>query len=103
MPLILQLFDISKFFDREVLVDGMNSLYNCDIVGKLYRLIFELNRTTNLRVQTGVGTSRAIKVGPNITQGSVGGALISAVNLDHTVNQYFSKSDHEISFIDLRL
>ena len=70
----------------------MNSLYNCEIVGKLYRLIFELNRTTNLKVQTGAGTSRAILVGPNITQGSVGGALISLVNVDHTVSQYFSRS-----------
>ena len=103
IPLILQLFDISKFFDREVLVDGMNSLHNCDIVGKLYRMIFELNRTTNLRVQTGVGISRAIQVGPNITQGSVGGGLISSVNLDHTINQYFSRSEHEISFVDQRL
>jgi hypothetical protein len=30
-PLILQLYDISKFFDRENLQDGMNTLYNCGI------------------------------------------------------------------------
>ena len=42
-PLILQLFDISKFVDQEISKDGMDSLYNCGIQGKLYRLIFFLS------------------------------------------------------------
>ena len=39
-PLVLQLFDISKFFDREMLKDGMDALYNSGVKGKLYRLIY---------------------------------------------------------------
>ena len=39
-PLVLQLFDISKFVDREMLKDGMDALYSCGIQGKLYRIIF---------------------------------------------------------------
>ena len=39
----------------------------------------------------------------NIAQGSIGGALISSVNLDKTVNQHFKKSQHEISYVDLRI
>ena len=42
----VQFFDISKFFDREFLGDGMNELYKCSITGKLYRLIFLLNKDT---------------------------------------------------------
>ena len=103
VPLILQLFDISKFFDRENLQDGMNTLYNCGIKGKLYRLIYELNRKTILKVKTGVGLSKSAELGENITQGSVGGALFSTVNLDYSMNNHFKKSSHEISYSQLRL
>ena len=35
IPLILQFFDISKFFDKESLKDGMNTIYKAGISGKL--------------------------------------------------------------------
>ena len=103
VPLIIQLYDISKFFDRENLKDGLNALYNCGVKGKLYRLIYELNRKTQLKVKTGVGLSKTAILGENITQGSIGGALISTVNLDFTVDMHFKKSMHEISYSDARL
>ena len=103
IPIIIQLFDISKFFDRENLKDGLNALYNCGIHGKLYRLIFELNKKTVLKVKTGVGLSKSTELGENITQGSIGGALISTVNLDYTVNNQFKNSNHEISYSDTKI
>ena len=103
IPLLVQLYDISKFFDRENLKDGLNALYNCGINGKLYRLVYELNRKTCLKVKTGVGMSNTTDLGENITQGSIGGALISTVNLDYTVNLHFQKSEHEISYGDTKL
>ena len=53
-PIILQLYDISKFFDREMLTDGMDSLYSAGVNGKVYRLIYELNKSTVLSISTGV-------------------------------------------------
>ena len=103
IAIIIQLFDISKFFDRENLQDGMNTLYQCGIKGKLYRLIYELNRKTSLKVKTGVGLSESAVLGENITQGSIGGALFSTVNLDYSVNNHFQKSEHEISYSNVRL
>ena len=44
LTILIQFYDISKFFDRESLRDGMNSIYNCGIKGKLYRLIFNRNK-----------------------------------------------------------
>ena len=49
---IVQLYDIQKLFDREMLRDCMDSLYNCGIKGKLYRLFFEMNKQTNIKVRT---------------------------------------------------
>ena len=103
IPIIIQLYDISNFFDRENLKDGLNALYNCGINGKLYRLIFELNRRTSLKVKTGVGLSTSTELGENITQGSIGGALISTVNLDYTVDIHFKKSRHELSYSSTKL
>ena len=60
-PLVLQLFDISKFFDREMLKDGMDALYSCGIQGKLYRMIFEMNRSTVLSIKTGCGITQPVK------------------------------------------
>ena len=67
----------------------MIALYNSGVKVKLYRLIFELNKKTVLKVQTGVGMTDAAEIGENITQGSIGGALVSTANIDFTVNNHF--------------
>ena len=81
----------------------MNALYNSGIKGKIYRLIFELNKKTVLKVQTGVGMTDAAEIGENITQGSIGGALVSTANIDFTVNNHFKSSHYEISYSGKRL
>jgi hypothetical protein len=43
-PLILQWFDLQKYFDSENLNDALNSLYHCGIKGKEYNLIYEVNK-----------------------------------------------------------
>ena len=103
ITLILELYDLSKFFDTENLQDGMNTLYNYGITGKLYRLIFEMNKKTVLKVKTGVGLFTATELNENIAQGSIGGALISTGNLDYTVNCQFKSSRYELSYSDIRL
>ena len=62
-----------------------------------------MNKKTVLRVKTGVGLSKSVELGDNITQGSIGGALMSTVNLDYSVNHHFKESQHEISYCDVRL
>ena len=46
--LVLQIRDLSKYFDSESLVDCMNEIYTCGIHGKLYRLLYNLKRNTKL-------------------------------------------------------
>ena len=101
--LILQLYDISKFFDREMLMDCMDAMYNNGIKGKLYRLFYEMNRNTRIRVRTAVGTSSSEETGEGVGQGTLDGAIISACSIDNTVNNFFSKSNHEISYGDVNL
>ena len=69
--LILSLFDMSKFFDREHLQDCMGELYQHSVKGKLYRLIYNMNKDTNIRVKTPVGYSDYTDVVETLGQGKM--------------------------------
>ena len=101
--LILQLYDISKFFDREMLRDCMDTLYNNGIRGKLYRLIYEMNRDTRIKVRTAVGVTNEVSTGEGVGQGTLDGAIVSACSIDYSVNNFFKKSMYEISYGELNL
>ena len=102
-PIIVQLYDISKFFDREMLRDCMDTLYNNGIKGKLYRLIYEMNRETRIKVRTAVGITSEQNTGEGVGQGTLDGAIISACSIDYSVDKFFSKSSQEISYGELSL
>ena len=70
MMIMLQAFDISKFFDKEVLEDVMNTLHELGIDGKAYRTFYKLNKNTNIRVRTGVVYTEWSDEGPMIGQGT---------------------------------
>ena len=103
LPLYIQIFDISKYFDKEILKDAMDTLYRCGIRGKMYRLWYELNRDSQIRVKTAAGMTKIKAIGENVTQGSIGGAILSSSNLDKTLTAYFSGSDSELSYGAARL
>ena len=46
--IILQCFDLKTYFDSENLKDAMNTLYRNGVKGKLYKLIYELNRSNEI-------------------------------------------------------
>ena len=94
----LQLFDCSKMFDREVLVDCMDELYKSNIKGKLYKLIFEMNRDVRIRFRTPVGESNVKEVGKTVAQGSLEGALVSTNSVGNGVNDFFKDSDKEVEY-----
>ena len=56
-PLILSLYDISKFFDKELLEDALDACYDAGVKGKLYRLLFLMNKDGKIKVKTTVGES----------------------------------------------
>ena len=90
--LLLCLYDITKYFDREYLRDCMGELFNCGIKGKLYRLTYLLNKDTLISVKTSVGRTEFTDVGETLGQGTNEGAIASAVNLDGGVKENFESS-----------
>ena len=101
--IVLSMWDLSKFFDRESLTDCMNELYKSKVQGKLYRLLYAMNRNTRICVQTPVGVTDEQDTGEGVGQGTLEGALISAVNLDTGVNDFFHDSEYEVSYASVPL
>ena len=65
--------------------------------------MFELNCGNMIRVKTGVGITRRVETGENVSQGSISGGLISALNLDFSVTRDFQNSKEEISYQSVAL
>ena len=57
-----QFYDLSKYFDKEVLADTMDVLARREVDSKAYRLWAKLNDTV-IQVRTGVGTSQKAAIG----------------------------------------
>ena len=102
-PLIIQLYDISKFFDKEHLPDVMEELYGSGVRGKNYRLIYKLNEKRIIKVDTAVGLTEEEEVSEGIGQGTLDGAITSANSIGRGVDRYFSSSPWEAHYGQVRL
>ena len=100
--IILCLYDVSRFFDRENLRDCCGELYKLDIKGKMYRLAFILNKDTEIRVRTPVGYTDSSDVGETLGQGTSESGLISSGSLSGGVTEYFTGSN-EVHYASLKL
>ena len=103
IPLLLQFWDIQKFFDKESLRDGMFVVRKADVKGLLYRLWSKLNEKTKIKVVTGMGVTDTKECGEVLGQGSHGGAIISAANLDDGVGEMFENSEDEVCYGSVKI
>ena len=46
--IIISLYDLKKFFDRESLHDCMQELYKSNIRGKIYKLLYAMNENIKI-------------------------------------------------------
>ena len=81
--------DINAFFDKEDIFDCLETLERIGVSQKLRRLWFLMNNNTRVSVKTAFGTTDEINVGAIVGQGTAGAALISAINLDKGLNEFF--------------
>ena len=97
--IVLSMWDVSKFFNRESLADCIYELYKNEVRGKLYHLLFNMNKNTKIRVQTPVGLTEECDTGEGVGEGTLEGALVSAVNLDSGVNDFFCNMKPRLSIL----
>ena len=96
--IILACYDISGFFDKEVLVDVMDELHSIGVDPRAWRLFHKLNADTRIRVRTGCGDSGWGEVGDILGQGSGGAAKVSALNLSRKLDRVFDGSTEMASY-----
>ena len=85
---VLQSYDISKFFDKELIEDAILTCVNRGADNKAIRLWHSLNSKTRIQVRAGVGVTRFGDVGAVVGQGMLGGALVSQAVLDDGVMEH---------------
>ena len=103
VAVIVNLLDLVKFFDKEDLLDVLDELYKANVRGKVYKLVYELNKDNRITVRTAFGDSDKREIKESLSQGSIDGAILSSNNLSKGVDDYFSSSECEVSYIDVPL
>ena len=87
---IFQTFDLSKFFDKESLVDAMFTLKTkVGICDKDYRMWVKLNENANIGIKTSVGNFKTKLVKNSLGQGTFWAALASSVNIGCAIEETF--------------
>ena len=56
-----------------------------------------MNEDAKIRVKTSFGLTQPANTGENVAQGSIGGALISSLNLDKTISAHFNVCECNVS------
>ena len=90
---VIQMYDISKFFDKEQIEDAIATCLRRGADKKAVRLWYKLNQHTKIQVRTGAGLSEEGYVGAVLGQGTLGGALISQAVLDDGVASQFQPGE----------
>ena len=96
--LLINLFDISKFFDKEELHDVLGEAYSGGLRGKYYKLMYEVNKNTIIKVRTAIGETEEACLDPGLGQGGVESGILSAKSLDKGVDDYFSDCTSNVSY-----
>ena len=101
---IFQTFDLSKFFDKESLLDCMFTLNRiAKIDDKCYRIWYKINERTRISVKTSVGESGHHNVDDCIGQGQVGAALVSSLNIGSPISEAFKDEPSAIIGKDVEI
>ena len=101
--MILTGYDIQTFFDSENIFDVFEDVYTSQVKGKLYRLLYEMNKNSKITIRTPVGDTEPKDSGPVITQGGIESAIMSSVSIDRGTDVTFAASDCEARYHGLKL
>ena len=103
VPIIISTFDISKYFDKHVLIDAQECLADASVNGKCYRLFYKLNSNTTVQVLTPHGLTNTAVTGENLGQGSKSAPTVCSLSLSKGTEKYFSDSQYEVDYGQVRM
>ena len=100
--LVLQFMDLSKAFDKMVLRNILNNLWNANIRGKIWRIIYEINKYARLTISTPFGKTNEITCQEILKQGSVLASTLAAMHVD-SVHNHFDLENLGIYYGDVKI
>ena len=90
-PLFILFLDLVKAFDKMVLKNIMNDLWKSNVRGKIWRVIYTINKQATIRIKTNFGKTDPVQIGETLKQGSVLASTLAAMHTDK-VDGYFKNS-----------
>ena len=81
----------------------MSEVYNCQIKGKLYNLLFNMNKSVNITVNTPVGKTESAVIDCVVSQGTIESGVMSSVNIGKGIDVAFADSDGEVVYVDFKM
>ena len=100
---ILSLVDQVSLFEKEQIIDVMDCLDAVGVNRKAARCWFKLNQNTQIRVNTAAGVTAPAEAGDLVGQGTAGAGLVSQLNLDNGLQQYYAGSGNEMYYGGVRI
>ena len=82
MPVTLQFYDLEKCFDRLWLRKCMMSVWESGVRGPEWILIYEMNKTAEIVVETPVGMTEAFQINEIVMQVTVMAPIMCAKLID---------------------
>ena len=70
---------------------------------KIYRLIYNMNKTVCIKVKTPVGVSESKEIHEIVAQGSADSGPTSANNISKGVERVFEDSEGEVEYLGIKL
>ena len=98
LPLYANFWDIRAYFDKQPLKYALEAVWGAGVRGKQFRLLYKLNKDTNIKALTPIGLTDEAYTGENTGQGSLPASIVSSLHLDRGVTLYFSSSSYQICY-----
>ena len=98
--LYLQFIDLKKAFDKMVLKNIMQDLWEKQIRGRIWRNIYKINKNAIIEIKTAFGNTNPMKIGEILKQGSVLAATLAALHTDN-INKHFNNTGLGVYYSDI--
>ena len=101
-PLYIEFIDLIKAFDKMILKNVLNDLWNAEVRGRIWRNIYHINKKAILKIKTPMGLTEECEIGETLKQGSVLASSLAALHTD-SVNRLFNHRENGVIYGDMKL
>lgn len=102
IAVIIEFLDLVKAFDKMILKSVLIDLWNCNIKGRIWRTIYQINKKSRLRIKTPFGKTPLLEIGESLKQGSVLATALAALHTS-TVSSMFNNKGLNIKYGDMEI